>query len=398
MFHRLYENILKDHFLNEKNMAFLAGPRQSGKTTTACEFESKRNLYLNWDNQDDRLLLRSKPAKLKEVLSSSHSPKTILILDEIHKNPQWKGWLKGFYDKYHKGLKIIVTGSARLDIYKKGGDSLLGRYFLYRHHPLSLGELHQGAFINQLFRTPLSTPASSWEALMSFGGFPQPFFTARKESHAKWVRMRKELISRQDIRELSKIEDLAGVEMLMKILPARAGGLLSYQNLATDLNVSVDTVRRWIKLLESLYYVYLIRPYSKNIKRSLHKTPKLFFWDWSEVLDEGARYENMIASHLLKSVHYWTDSGFGDFDLHYLRDKEKREVDFLVTRDEKPFILVEAKKSEKNLSRDLYYFQELLKPEISVLVSGSLKSVGMPLQEASSPLPISAADFCSQIV
>jgi predicted AAA+ superfamily ATPase len=397
MFHRLYEKGLKDHFLYEKNMAFLAGPRQSGKTTTAREFEPKRSIYLNWDNQDDRLLLRSKPARLKEELTLNPTRKT-LILDEIHKNPQWKGWLKGFYDKYHDSFKIIVTGSARLDLYKKGGDSLLGRYFLYRHHPLSLGELHQGAFINKIFRTPLTIPASSIEALMSFGGFPKPFFTARKESHTKWVRMRKELISRQDIRELSKIEDLAGVEMLMKILPAHVGGLLSYQNLATDLNVSVDTVRRWIKLLETLYYVYLIRPYSKNIKRSLHKTPKLFFWDWSEIVNDGARYENMIASHLLKSVHYWTDSGLGDFGLYYLRDKEKREVDFLVTRDEKPFILVEAKKSEKNISRNLYYFQELLKPEISVLVSGSLKSVGMPLQEASSPLPISATDFCSQIV
>lgn len=279
-----------------------------------------------------------------------------------------------------------------------GGDSLMGRYYLYRHHPLSLGEIAKGKWEGSLFRDPSKTSSSAFHTLYRFGGFPAPFLAGREASHNKWLKTRTELLVREDLRDLSKIEDLAAVELLTELLKNRAGGLLNQQNLANDLDVSVDTVRRWIKMLENLYYLYLVPPYSTNIKRALKKMPKVFLWDWSAIKEEGARFENMVASHILKSVHYWTDCGLGNFELYYVRDKQKREVDFLVTNNGKPFLLVEAKLSEEAVQPALAHYTAMLKPEFSfqVVMNKSPQKRGI---EESKPLEvISAQDFCGSLV
>lgn len=396
---RVYTRILTDHFLNEKNMAFMAGPRQSGKTTTAEFYKPGQTSYWNWDDADDRPLLRGSPARFKEQLAKRDPQHpSVLVLDELHKNKKWKRWLKGFYDKQRRQYEIIVTGSARLNVFRRGGDSLLGRYYLYRHHPLSLGEIGKGKWESALFRDPSKTSSSAFQALYRFGGFPAPFLAAREASHNKWLKMRTELLVREDLRDLSKIEDLAAVELLAELLKTRAGGLLNHQNLANDLDVSVDTVRRWIKMLENLYYLYLVPPYSANIKRALKKMPKVFLWDWSAIEEKGGRFENMMASHLLKSVHYWTDCGLGNFELYYVRDKQKREVDFLVTKNKKPFLLTEAKVSEENIHPPLAHYSAILKPDFSFQVVMDKPPQKKGIAE-SKPLDILAAqDFLGSLV
>ncbi|MDO8519143.1 MAG: ATP-binding protein [Deltaproteobacteria bacterium] len=398
MIRRIYHGLLKDHFAHEGNMVILAGPRQSGKTTTAVQYDPKSTSYWNWDDSDDRALLRSSPQHFFEAAKKRDGLHKVIVLDEIHKNRKWRGWLKGLYDKHGNDNRIIVTGSARLNVFRRGGDSLLGRYYFYHHHPLSLGELLERPFTNDLFRKSASGGNEEFAKLLRFGGFPRPYLAGRETSHAKWTRMRRELLIKEDMRDLSKIEDVAAIELLVTLLGGRIGGLLNMQNLANDLSVSVDSIRRWIKLLEALYYVYLIPPYTKNVKRSLVKTPKPFLWDWSEVTDEAARFENMIASHLYKSVHYWTDTGHGEFKLCFIRDKEKREVDFLVTKDNKPFLLVECKKSERAISSSLFHFNEILKPRYACQVIRDMKPEGRFLLDMKSCEAISAVDFCKILV
>lgn len=399
MIDRIYEKLLKDHFKAETNMAILVGPRQSGKTTTAINYKATKTSYWNWDDQDDRIYLRSSPQKFLNEKKNRNDSHSVLVLDEIHKNKKWRNWLKGFYDKHSDEYQIIVTGSARLNVFKKGGDSLLGRYYSYRHHPLSLGELGKGHYESKLFRKPVKTLNKPYKDLFKFGGFPAPFIAGRETSHAKWVRTRRELLIREDLRDLSKIEDIAAMELLVTLLKDRVGGLLNLNNLKDDVHVSVDTLRRWIKYLEALYYVYLIPPYTKNIKRSLLKTPKLYLWDWSEVSNESARFENMIASHLLKSVHYWTDTGLGEFNLCFIRDKEKREVDFLVTQDNAPFMLVECKFSEKDVQPSLKHFNDILRPKYSLQVVHNMESRGgISFSDMAPNNVVAATDFCSAMI
>lgn len=399
MITRTYEALLKDHFGSESNMAILIGPRQSGKTTTAINYKNKSTSYWNWDDQDDRIYLRSSPQKFLEEKERRNDSKSVVVLDQIHKNKKWRNWLKGFYDKHNKEYQIIITGSARLNVFKKGGDSLLGRYYSYRHHPLSLGEIGNKPFETGLFRKPGKPQLEAYNHLFRFGGFPAPVIAGKETSHTKWIRTRRELLVREDLRDLSRLEDVAAMELLVTLLKDRIGGLLNLNNIKDDVQVSVDTLRRWIKYLEALYYVYLIPPYSKNVKRSLIKTPKLYLWDWSEVTDEAARFKNMIASHLLKSVHYWTDTGLGEFNLCFIRDKEKREVDFLVTQDNKPFILVECKLCEKQISPTLRHFNDLLKPKFALQVIQNMESRGgVSFEDMKPNSAVAAADFCSALI
>ncbi len=397
MFHRLYEDLLKSHFKEGSNMALLSGPRQAGKTTTAKTVSPQQNSYWNWDDDDDRLALRGSASHfLGEILKRDGRKNKVLILDEIHKNPRWRNWLKGFYDKNAPHFKIIVTGSARLNVMSRGGDSLLGRYFHYRHHPLSLGEL-EGKKLQGLFRNDSSLSQNTLEDLFQFGGFPAPFISQTSTMHQKWVRTRRELLLREDVRDLSHIEDMAGMETLVRFLPQHVAGMLNMQNLSHDLHVTVGTVSRWISLLKNLYYAFTIPPYSQNIKRSLLKMPKIYLWDWSEVMDEAPRFENMVASHLLKAVHYWTDSGLGDYELFYLRDKQKREIDFLVTANHKPFMLVECKLSAASFNPVLSHYHNLIKPDYSLLVVKNLKNVSINIVDTPPCQILSASGFLGSL-
>ena len=235
----------------------------------------------------------------------------------------------------------------------------MGRYFPYRIHPLSVGELLDSTlYKDEIKRIPKEISDKRFDALLRCGGFPEPYLKKSPQFYGRWKNLRKGQLFREDIRDLTRVQELAQIELLADILAGQIGQLTTYASLANKVNVSILTIKRWLEILRRLYYCYSIQPWSKNVTRSLLKEPKFYLWDWSIVKDEGARLENFVASHLLKAVHYWTDRGFGTYDLYFLRDKEKREVDFLVTKDGEPWFIAEVKNGHKGLSKQLYYYQK----------------------------------------
>ncbi len=332
-------------------MAFVSGPRQCGKTTLAKMIlkSRKKGNYNNWDDTEFRRIWTKSPAS---VVTSESKIVPLIIFDEIHKAKMWKRTLKGVYDGLNKPADIIVTGSARLNVYKKGSDSLMGRYYHFRLHPFSLAEIQKNALtepnalIDQIFLKSLKIRKSSIdiiESLFKYGGFPEPFL-AQNERHARlWRRGRVEKVIREDLRDISRIPELSQIEMLTSLIPERVGSFLSRATLRETLEVSFDTIRRWLAYLKELYYIFELKPFTNSIVRTLKKEGKIYLWDYSEVEDAGARFENMIASHLLKFCHFWTDNGCDDFELFYLRNKEKEEMDFLICRNKKPWLPIEVK-------------------------------------------------------
>jgi len=353
---RLYTAILADHLERHRQMALVSGPRQVGKTT-ACR--SVSNEYLNWDNADDRRLLLRGPASIAEALHLDvlRAKSPVATLDELHKYTKWKSLLKGFFDSYGDRVRLIVTGSSRIDIVRRGGDSLMGRYFLYRMHPWSVAESLRTHLPQKEIHAPEEIRSADWDALWEHGGFPEPFLRRDNRFSRRWRSLRYEQLSREDLREMALVSDLGTLETLMQILAEHSGQQLIYSNLAREIGVSVDTVKRWIDLLARLHYGFLVRPWFRNVAKSLRKEPKWFLRDWSGVVEEGARAETMVACHLLKAIEGWTDLGLGDYELRYLRDKQKREVDFVVVKDRKPWFLVEVKMRDQTLSPALGYFQ-----------------------------------------
>jgi predicted AAA+ superfamily ATPase len=361
-------NRLRQHHPADK-MMLLPGPRQVGKTTAAqmaLEAWPDKGLYLNWDIATHRRRILGG----EDLLADWRRPykRPMIVFDELHKMRRFKSWLKGFYDQYGKESAVWVTGSGRLDLYQKGGDSLLGRYFLYRMHPFSMGELHG---IEKKDR--LSDPDIGWkrftsgdldnqdiEPLLKFGGFPEPFLKQNQTFHTRWIRSRRELITHQDVRDLTRIEDVDRLEYLVQLLNPRIGAPLSINSLKEDLGVAFETVRGWIRTLDRLYYVYSVPPYSHRLQRAIKRDHKYYFWDWSEVKDAGPRFENFVMSHLLKACHTWTDFGLGDFKLWYVRDREKREVDALITKNDHPWLILEIRLNDMHISKSLQRFAMLL--------------------------------------
>lgn len=348
--------------LKRDKICFITGPRQVGKTTLAKAVISNRkhSRYWNWDETNFRRIWTKDPT---QVLIPKHhadsKEKPAIVFDEIHKARLWKRTLKGLYDTLEEPVDIIVTGSARLDTYQKGSDSLQGRYIPFRLHPLSVGELSETKskdpedLLKTLVNNPPSSNPDSNDALhnlLVYGGFPEPFFAQSSEVHNIWIRNRVEKIIREDLRDLSKLPELSQIEMLTSLLPERAAQPLSRQSLREDLEVAHTTITRWLTYLSSLYYFFELKPYSHRIKNSLKKEGKIYLWDWSEVETPGSRFENLIASHLLKACHFWTDTGKGNFDLFYLKNKSKQEIDFLITKNKKPWLPIEVKSQSTNLS------------------------------------------------
>ncbi|MCK5519676.1 MAG: ATP-binding protein [Candidatus Marinimicrobia bacterium] len=381
-------------------MALLSGPRQAGKTTCAKTLDNSYT-YINWDNKNDREKILKGPDTIISAynLNTIEDRNKLLIFDELHKYSKWKQFIKGFFDVYSDKYKILITGSARLNIYKKIGDSLMGRYFNYRLHPLSIAEIQNTNLRESEIKLPSKVTRDTLKHFLEFGGFPEPFLKGNKRFYNKWRSLRTEQLIYEDLREFSNIKEIASIEILAEIMRHQAGQLVNYSSISKDLNNSVDTVKRWFTLLERLYYSFTIRPYFSNIPKSLRKQPKVYLWDWSYVADEGAKRENMIASHLLKAVHFWTDNGLGSYNLYFLRDKVKREVDFLVTKNEKPWILVEVKSSErKSLSPHLNYFNNLLNPPFAFQIDFSSDYIDRDCFSESGPIKVPAATFLSQLV
>ncbi len=401
---RRYEAVISDHFNNNRQMLFLMGPRQVGKTTTSRESASSfdENLYLNWDNQEHRALVLAGPAAVagRMQLERLREKTPLLILDEIHRYGRWKNFLKGLFDSYPEKVKILVTGSARLDIFKAGGDSLMGRYFPYRMHPLSVAELvDTGIREDPILCQPRRMDDGAFEALVRFGGFPEPFLRQEQRFSNRWRRLRSQQLFKEDLRDLTRINELDVVESLAEILRRRSGQLTSYSSLARSVNASVDSIRRWLTTLGSMYYCFAVRPWSRNIARALRKEPKYYLWDWSTVEDSGQRAENLVASALLKAVHFWTDQGLGEFGLYFVRDKQKREVDFVVTREDRPWFLVEVKSSgAASLSPQLAYFQRQSGAAHAFQVALDLPFVDRDCFEEEKPVIVPARTFLAQMV
>jgi predicted AAA+ superfamily ATPase len=356
---RVYDDVLRQHLDARRQMAFVSGPRQVGKTTT-CRGVGSEVVYANWDDQDDRaLILRGPKAVVAELgLERARAVPPILVLDELHKYRRWRTFLKGLFDRHGERLRVIVTGSARLDVYRRGGDSLMGRYLPYRMHPLSAGELLDPSPPTQELRAPGDLDVPLWDALLEHGGYPEPFVARERSFSRRWRRLRTQQLVREDVRDLTGIQEIGQLEVLTVLLEGRSGQQLSYSSLAREINVAVDTVRRWVATLTALYHGFLLRPYFRNVTKALRKEPKWYLRDWSGISDAGARTETFVACHLLKAVELWEDLGLGTYELRYLRDKEKREVDFLVLRNHAPWFLIEVKQSDTRLSSTLGHFQK----------------------------------------
>ncbi|MFH1531492.1 MAG: ATP-binding protein [Pseudomonadota bacterium] len=328
-----------------KKLVFLVGPRQVGKTWLAKALSAgfQRPVYLNWDSLTDRRVIRT-----EGWLRSTD----LLVLDEIHGMLEWKQFLKGVFDTKPEGQQILVTGSARLDFIRQGGASLAGRFFVHRLLPFSPSEV-AGADST----TILSDPDLALERLLERGGFPEPFLADDPLEAERWRRSYIDGLIREDVLDFERIHDLAAMKTLLELLRRRVGSLVSYQSLSEDLSVSPNTVKKYISILEALYIVFRVTPWSDSVARSLLKAPKLYFYDVGLVAgDEGARFENLVALSLLKHALSLTDRTGSDNVLHYIRTKEGREVDFFLSRDHRPVQLIEAKLSETDFSPALRTF------------------------------------------
>jgi predicted AAA+ superfamily ATPase len=360
MKHRYLEDAIRKDLLEK--MVFLGGPRQVGKTTLSMDVLGADidSLYFNWDNDKDR----------KSILAA-HWPgeRHLLIFDEIHKYARWKNWIKGQYDKFKSDHQFLVTGSAKLNVYRKKGDSLLGRYHYYCLHPFSLQEcLTEGRFPSfsdtDLFKDLTFRPASDaglqFERLLTYGGFPEPYTKKSRLGLRRWHNDRLDLLVKDDIRSLEDVREVSVLMLLAQLLSQRVGSPLSVNALREELEVSHKAVSRWLTILEMVYYCYRIYPYHRSVARAVKKEPKLYLWDWSEVENPGAGFENMIAGHLHKFVDFLRHCYGYRAELYYLRTLEKKEVDFLVVVDGKPWFAVEAKLSDDTPSKALSYFQDRL--------------------------------------
>ncbi len=366
----LLENTIETH----NKMAFISGPRQVGKTTLARQYQTQfwQSSYFNWDNILNQKTLIRDPYFFQKENRDPTKP-FLMVFDEIHKFGRWKNYLKGAYDEFKNDFRFLVTGSGRLEIYKKGGDSLLGRYFSIPLYPFTLGELAGRCPSLNEFRGQLSAGTeairdvrSTYDQLFNFSGFPEPFLQASHDFYNRWFQERKNLLLREDIRSIAQIRDLSLLEVLSHLIPERIGSPLSINSLREDVGVAFETVRDWLLLLDRFFYLFRITPFSGKLARSLKKEAKVYLYDWVEIGDEGARFENLVALHLLKTVKTWEAMGQGPISLHYVRDKEKREVDFCLVEKNKPLLLIECKATDEELSPHLLYFQRRFRVPVAI--------------------------------
>jgi uncharacterized protein len=397
---RLYSEILQDHFEDNKQMAFLMGPRQVGKTHLAKLLQkNKKHYYFNWDNDDHRKILLQGPTVVAEKtkLNIAKKQKTIIIFDEIQKYSHWKNYVKGFFDTYGSKAQIIVTGSSKLDVFQKGGDSMMGRYFTYRICPLTIGEILNKDICQKEHRKQQKISDLQFQKLWDLGGFPEPFIKGKKTFYNKWKKLRYNQLVKEDIRDLTPVQYINKVEILLEMIRLNTAQLVSYNTLSKKVGVSDISIKKWINYLINLYFCFQIRPWSRNKMKLLIKEPKYFLWDWALCEDEGKKAENFVAVHLLKAVNYWNDMGIGDYELYFLRDLKKKEVDFLLTKNNKPWIMIEVKKADESLSSSLIYFYNHLKPEHAFQVVIDMDYKNINCFDYTSPTVVPAKTFLSQL-
>ena len=345
-------------------MVFLGGPRQVGKTTLAQGIlkryphykKSKKGLYFNWDFDEDRFHI------LEKKWDEDHQ---LLVFDELHKYPHWKSWIKGVYDKMHHLHQFLVTGSARLNVYRRGGDSLLGRYHYWRLHPFSLDELPAKMSHKEGIRR-----------LMTVGGFPEPFLDGHETEAKRWRKERFDRVLKEDIRDLESINRIQQLNLFVDILRRSGASPVVLSRIAQKIQISPKTAQLWLSALSRMYICFPIYPYTRQLSRAIQKPPKVYFFDNADLIiekDEGPKWENLIATHLLKKMHYLEDSQGVHLELRYIRDKESREVDFILLKEGQVFALIEVKLSEDKISRSLKYYSEKLNPRHALQIVQNLK-------------------------
>jgi hypothetical protein len=317
-----------------KKMVFVAGPRQVGKTTLAKSLPGAEAGYLSWDVAEHR----------ERILRRELPPTKLWAFDELHKYRSWRNYLKGLFDNRSAGQQILVTGSARLDFYRFGGDSLQGRYHLLRLHPLSASELDL-------------TQPSELQDLLNLGGFPEPYLSGSETEARRWSREHRTLLIREEVATLERVQDLGNLELLMLRLPEVVGSPLSINTLREDLHVSHKTVANWLQILERLYAIYRLSPFGAPRIRAVKKEQKHYHWDWSVVQEPSLRFENLVAGHLLKWAHLEQDAKGRDIDLRYFRDTDRREVDFVIVERRAPQLMVECKWADVDVDRGLRYLK-----------------------------------------
>jgi len=323
----------------KKKIVLLTGPRQSGKTTLSKMLSNNFD-YLNFDNPEHRLGL---------IERSWDRSKDLIIFDELHKLKNWKSWLKGIYDTEGVQPRIIVTGSAKLDTYRKVGDSLAGRFFQFRLHPLDLKEIKR-------INNPDNLQAVL-DRLLDTGGFPEPYLEGSTRFYNRWKRSHLDIILKQDIVDLENVRQITSIETLIQLLRKRVGSPVSYNSLAQDLQCSDKTVKRWLTILENMYVIFRVGPFHRNIARSILKAPKYYFYDTGQVVgDSGIKLENLTACALLKEIHYIEDCYGEQAHFYYLKTKDSREIDFFITRNEVPFLMIEVKWADSTPNRNFSIF------------------------------------------
>ncbi len=371
-----YEHIW-ERLSSYNQMVFIAGPRQAGKTTLtqilAKDFNN--SLYFNWDILDEKRKLIENPSFYEEV-HRKDSSMPLIIFDELHKYSNWKRYLKSVYDRDKGNYKFIVSGSGRLDMYQKGGDSLAGRYFIFYLWPFTLGELAENRItFEQFMFNPIEVrPAANetqpiWKRLGQFTGFPDPYLDGTGDFYRIWSNTYRKQLLREDVRDLTSVRSIEDIEILFSLLPSKVGSPLSMAGLSRNLRVSFDSVRNWIELFENFFMVFRIAPWTRKISRAITKEKKLYLFDYAGLDSPAARFENMVALELLRAVSNWNDLGLGRFSLNYLRNKDKEEVDFLISNNHDPFLIIETKLSDDDAAKSLIKFQKILNTPAVQLVN-----------------------------
>jgi len=385
---RLLYKELWDELSRDKGMIMLAGPRQSGKTTFACEIVARDfadTIYFNWDIAKDKRRLIDDPDFFSKEPLSSTSSRPLVILDEIHKYRDWKNYLKGVYDSHADRYQFLVTGSGRMEYSRKAGDSLAGRFLRFHIFPFTVAELsNRGRELKSFMDNPLegfddasySETSEIFNALWEFSGFPEPFIKARKAYWTRWSGAYGDQIIRDDLRTVADIRNMDSMEILFALIPGKVASPISINNLAGDLQVSFDTVKSWLLLFDAFYLTFRLSPWTEKVTRSILKEKKVYLFNYPVIDDEAARFENLAAVELYRAIESWNDHGWGRFSLHYLRNREKQEVDFLLAENNRPFLLVEAKLSDDRPSSSLIYLQKALNiPAVQLTKKDGVKKI-----------------------
>lgn len=346
-----------------RQMRFLAGPRQTGKTTITQKLVAKE-LYFNWDIKTVKDHYRNDPYFFETNIYDTPG-KPWVAHDEIHKMPKWKNILKDYFDKFEGQARFIISGSARLDLFRKSGDSLAGRYFLFKLYPLTLSEavgttpilpdasINALDFIDKQF-SRLTYHQDALEQLLAFSGFPEPFLKANTRFYNRWSNALIDRLIREDVRDLTRIIELQNIETLAGLLPQRIGSPFSLNSVREEMSVSYNAVKNAVAAAELVYMIFMVPPYSKKISRTLKKEKKCYFFNWMLAADEAARFENYVAIELTSLTEFWNDSGTGTYRLFFIRTKDGKESDFLITQNSNPWCLFEVKLKDGPIEKHHY--------------------------------------------